>query len=416
MSFSFIHLADIHLGRPFSCLSEFSCSEMDLSVYKNAVEKSLEKVFDFAVNKKVDFVLISGDTFDNTEFDISSKFIFKNFLKRLEKEKIQVFVVCGNHDPVSSYNKNTFNFDKASIVNIIGLNTPLKTKLPFYDKSNELRCYIYSISFDEEKFKGNLLEDFDDVNPSYFNIALLHCDVEGTQDSPYAPCALSELKSFNFDYCALGHIHTPKELSENIYYSGTLQGRNIKEKGEHGIRYICVENNKIASNSFIPMDVVRYDDLEVDLSDVDDDTQALELILDKINHLINFQQNLCEVYLISLKLYGSVSFYSSLNKNFNKTLLESIQDISAAEIHFSKIENLTTPKIDNEVLKNDDGISGELYKLLNSNEEIETLYSKIFNDIEKVCIGNLDKEQIINLIKQEGKNICHNMYSDINEG
>lgn len=416
MSFSFIHLADIHLGRPFSCLSEFSCYEMDLSVYKNAVEKSLEKVFDFAVNKRVDFILISGDTFDNTEFDISSKFVFKNFLKRLEKEKIQVYVVCGNHDPVSSYNKNTFNFDETSIVKIIGLNTPLKTKLPFYGKSNELRGYIYSVSFDEEKFKGNLLENFDDVNLNYFNIALLHCDIDGTQDSLYAPCTLSELKSFNFDYCALGHIHMPKELSENIYYAGTLQGRNIKEKGEHGIRYICVENNKIKSNDFIPMDIVRYDELDVNLSDVADDTQALELILDKINQFINSQQNLCEVYLISLKLLGSVSFYSSLNKIFNKTLLERVQDISDVEIHFSQIKNLTTPKINDEILKNDDGISGELYKLLNSNEEIETLYSKIFNDIEKVCIGNLDKEQIINLIKQEGKNICHNMYSDINEG
>lgn len=416
MSFSFIHLADIHLGRPFSCLSEFSCSEMDLSVYKNAVEKSLEKVFDFAVNKRVDFILISGDTFDNTEFDISSKFVFKNFLKKLEKEKIQVYVVCGNHDPISSYNKNTFNFDEDSIVKIIGLNTPIKTKLPFYDKSNDLGGYIYSVSFDEEKFKGNLLEDFDDVNLNYFNIALLHCDIDGIQDSPYAPCNLSELKSFNFDYCALGHIHTPKELEENIYYVGTLQGRNIKEKGEHGIRYICVENNKIKSNDFIPMDIVCYDELTVDLSDVDDDTQALEFILDNLNLLVNSQQSLCEVYLISLKLLGSVSFYSSLNKNFYKTLSERIQDISVAKIYFSQIENLTTPKIDDEVLNNDDGISGELYKLLNSNEEIETLYSKIFSDFEKVCIGDIKKEQVINLIKQEGKNLCHNMYSDIKEG
>ena len=172
MSFSFIHLADIHLGRPFSCLSEFSCSEMDLSVYKNAVEKSLEKVFDFAVNKRVDFILISGDTFDNTEFDISSKFVFKNFLKKLEKEKIQVYVVCGNHDPISSYNKNTFNFDEDSIVKIIGLNTPIKTKLSFYDKSNDLGGYIYSVSFAEEKFKGNLLEDFDDVQAVYTNLKI----------------------------------------------------------------------------------------------------------------------------------------------------------------------------------------------------------------------------------------------------
>ena len=415
MSFSFIHLADIHLGRPFSGLSEFSCIELEADIYENAVEKSLKKVFNFAVDKKVDFILVAGDTFDNTEFDISSKFIFKNFLKRLEKENIQVFVICGNHDPIFSYNKNTFDFDENSLIKIAGLNAPLTTKLPFYNKNSELAGYIYSVSFSEEKFNGNLFENCDTLNQNHFNIALLHCDVEGKTDSPYAPCSITELKSFNFDYCALGHIHTPKELAENIHYVGSLQGRNIKEKGEHGIRYICVENNKIVSNSFIPMDVVRYDDLEVDLSITSDDTTAIELIINKLKQLVTSQQNPCEVYLISLKLVGNVSFYSLINQDFNKMIIKKSQDIQVAEIYFSKIENSTSPKVDEEILKNDDGILGEIYKLLNCTEEIEDLYSKTFNDIEKVCLGDLDKEQIINLVKQEGKNLCHNIYSDKQE-
>ena len=58
MSFSFIHLSDIHLGRPFSGLSEYSHAENKIDIYKSAVEKSLEKVFNFAVDKKVDFILI----------------------------------------------------------------------------------------------------------------------------------------------------------------------------------------------------------------------------------------------------------------------------------------------------------------------------------------------------------------------
>ena len=415
MNFSFIHLSDIHLGRPFSGLSEFSCSETIIDICKNAVENSLEKVFNFAINKKVDFILISGDTFDNIEFDISSKFVFKQFLKKLEKENIQVFVVCGNHDPISSYNKNTFNFEETSSVKIIGLNTPLRAKLPFYSKNNDFTGYIHSVSFLQENFKEDLLADFQDINSNDFNIALLHCDVDGLKDSPYAPCTLSELKKFNFDYCALGHIHTPKEIDENIHYAGTLQGRNIKEKDEHGIRYICVENNKIISNNFISMDTVRYYDLEIDLSNTNDETTAIETIIEEINQFIQSKQNLCEAYLLSLKLTGSVCFYSSINPSFNEILAEKIQDISIAEIYILQIDNLTTPKIDNEILKNDEGISGELYKLVNSTEEVEILYSKILKELEKDCIVDTNKEKIINIVKQEGKNLCNNIYNEQKE-
>ncbi|MBQ8886175.1 MAG: DNA repair exonuclease [Candidatus Gastranaerophilales bacterium] len=416
MSFSFIHLSDIHLGRPFSGLSEYSHAENKIDIYKSAVEKSLEKVFNFAVDKKVDFILISGDTFDSSEFDFSSKFIFKNFLKKLEKENIQVFVVCGNHDPIFSYNKNTFNFDENSQIKIVGVNTPVSVKLPFYRKDNQIGGYIHSVSFKEEKFNSDILSFVENIEQNYFNIALLHCDIDATTESPYAPCALSQLKDMNFDYCALGHIHTPQQLTDNVFYSGTLQGRNTKEKGEHGVRYIKVQNNKVVENEFVPMDVVRYEELEINLSNTNEELEAFELICEEINQAISSQQNLCETYLISLKLVGCVSFYSLINNQFYEDIFERIQTYSSFEVYISQIENLTTPRIDDEVLKNDDGIAGELYHLLENEEDLQTIYSKVFDDVGKVCSSTLNKDEILYLVQQEAKKLCSNIYNDKKEG
>ena len=89
MNFSFIHAADIHLGRPFSNLSE-------IQTCKNAVEKAFNNLIDYALVKNVDFVLIAGDTFDSTEQDFESKLILKEGLKKLEAADIKVFIICGN--------------------------------------------------------------------------------------------------------------------------------------------------------------------------------------------------------------------------------------------------------------------------------------------------------------------------------
>ena len=102
MTFSFIHAADIHLGRPFSNIS-------NTQTCKNAVEKAFKNFIDYALVKNVDFVLIAGDTFDSDEQDFESKLILKEGLNKLAAADIKVFLICGNHDPINSYNKTTFN-------------------------------------------------------------------------------------------------------------------------------------------------------------------------------------------------------------------------------------------------------------------------------------------------------------------
>ena len=80
MKFSFLHIADIHLGRPFSDISQ---SDDKTDLCGHACFKSFDKIIDLALSKKVDFVLIAGDSFDSDNSDLTSKLCFIKNLKKL---------------------------------------------------------------------------------------------------------------------------------------------------------------------------------------------------------------------------------------------------------------------------------------------------------------------------------------------
>jgi DNA repair exonuclease SbcCD nuclease subunit len=54
----------------------------------------------------VDFVLIAGDLYDGDWKDFGTGLFFVNEMRRLDKEKIPVYLIYGNHDAESRVTKN----------------------------------------------------------------------------------------------------------------------------------------------------------------------------------------------------------------------------------------------------------------------------------------------------------------------
>lgn len=419
VEFSFLHVSDIHLDRPFSGLSEYSFDDNLIKVYKNAIERAFNNIIDFAIMKNVDFVLIAGDTFDSKEQDFSSKLMLKRALDRLNNAEIKVYLICGNHDPLNSYSKTTFNYDENSSVKIIGLNTPNNVKLPLLNKKGEPAAILHALSFTEEKFNENPVKYFERAQDG-FNIGLLHCDLNAGENSPYAPCLLSELKALNYDYFALGHIHLPSLTEDNIQYSGTIQGRNTKETGSHGIRYVKVNENKIVKNSFIPSDIIRFEDIKADITNANDAIEALNIIEDIIREKISQNSGSAEIFLVKPYITGCCSCFSEINDNFFETLSDKIKSDFMGKVYISQAECGISPKIEDNILLNDKGISGEIYRTV----ENETLLLNSFNSVEETIKNLIDncnftgeeykkfKENVINSTKEECKNLCSIIYEN----
>lgn len=416
MAFSFIHIADIHLGRAFSGLSECSFDENAKNIYKNAVETAFNNFINFAINKNVDFILIAGDTFDNSEQDFKSKLTLKEGLLKLDKAGIKVFMVCGNHDPIPAYNKNTFNFEENSNIKIIGLNTAQYGSFPICDKNNNPIALLHAYSYNTNHIKENPIQYFQPAQlneQNIFNIGLLHCDLDAEKNSPYAPVTKNQLIELHYDYWAIGHIHLPSNL-ENIGYSGTIQGRNSKETGIHGFKYIEAENNSIIVNEFIPADVIRFENINIDISSASDTTTAYEIIQEK---LLEYTQNQnCKLFSLKITLEGSINFYSEITSDFFKTLAENIKSVSNHSIYISELINNTHPKIEEKLLFEDEGISGEIFRAIdekNINTAIEDAKNEFKNLIKQCGFSPEELTDFELKIAQNVKDNCLNLANKV---
>ncbi len=415
LEFSFLHIADIHLGRPFSDLSKYS--ENHKNILNRATEKTFNNIIDFALNNKVDFVLIAGDTFDSENQDFSSQLILKRGLKKLEEAEIKAFLICGNHDCVNSYNKNTFNYAENSLIKIIGINTPNYTDIEVENNRHEKIAVLHALSYTTDKMNENPIQYFsksNDLNRLMFHIGLLHSDITSEKDSSYAPCSYGELENIGYDYWALGHIHKPEpQINDKIQYSGTVQGRNIKETGAHGIRFVNVENNIIVRNEFIKLDTVRFEEVTADISSVDDLTQAYDIIFDSLENILN--DDFCDLHLVNLNLSGITSLYGDINDNFYNGISDKISESFNQKICISQISNKCEPRTDNDILENDDGISGELYRTAYNDlisDEIISGYDKEFAAVLEKCeFDEKEYDLFKNAVKKSAKEDCVNISS-----
>ena len=82
-----IHLSDLHLGKRVNELSMLEDQEF-----------SLTKIINIIDGEKPDAVIIAGDVYDKSVPSAEAVQLFDDFLCRLAKRKLHVFVISGNHD------------------------------------------------------------------------------------------------------------------------------------------------------------------------------------------------------------------------------------------------------------------------------------------------------------------------------
>lgn len=254
----FIHAADLHLDSPLTGLRERAGSRAeDLA---GATQRAFREMIQFAINERVDLVVIAGDIFDGDWSDFKSGLEFIAGLVDLDKAGIRVAMIRGNHDAANKMSrrlkwpKNTFEF---------------RSRAPDTLVIAELGVAIHGQSFSTGAVPQNLAQNYPTARGDLFNIGLLHTSAGGSSShATYAPCTVTDLVAKGYDYWALGHVHTRSTLCENppIVFPGNLQGRHINEPGERGFMLVTVEGNHVQDVQFVPIDVLRWQRVEVNLS------------------------------------------------------------------------------------------------------------------------------------------------------
>ena len=286
MTDCFVHASDLHLDAKLKNLGKLDAETVDF--LRGEADKAWPNLVDLAVEKEASFMVLAGDLFDSGIAGFKARRQFKDGLERLDAEDISVFIVHGNHDPltedlrrrIGTLPDRTFVFDPG---------TP-RTH-PVELKSGRL-AYVSGISFGDRHEEGNLAKLFQNLSKKDgAHVAVLHTNLGGNKHHDnYAPCTEADLAEANIDYWALGHIHLrsePVRLDGGGWaaYSGNPQGRSSKTSECHPKGALVVpinDDGTIGRPEFEECDSVRFihSQIEVDDAGIGDVADAILAILD----------------------------------------------------------------------------------------------------------------------------------------
>ena len=260
----FLHAADIHLDSPLAGLRQRGGARGD--ELAGATRRAFQNMVQFAIDQKVELLLIAGDNYDGRHRHYGSVLFFAREMDRLQRAGVRVVMIRGNHDA-----ENQMELRMAAGIHLLSPDRP--ESIAFDD----LGVVVHGQSYPRRDVRHNLVATYPDPVAGRFNIGLLHTAVDGFGGTHerYAPRTVADLIAKSYDYWALGHVHERTEIATApwIVYPGNLQARHANEAGSKGATLVTVTGGRIVDVKAMSFDVARWTRLAIDLSsceDVDD--------------------------------------------------------------------------------------------------------------------------------------------------
>ena len=288
----FIHAADVHFGTPIRGLHDVS-PEWAVAL-QEAVAQAWDRVVGAALSRDVDFVILAGDMFDTSRPSYGDYLRFFEGLERLDQAGIPVYLVTGNHDPFTTWERDVSRLPPS--VTLLGVNGP---EFALFSRGGEPLCLIGGRSYYNQAWpEGGLISDGITrsaavsalsqkgcrVHDVPFSLGVIHASL--VPDQSKARAELQELLAADIDYWACGHLHErcafPDEVNPCVVFPGCVQGRGFPETGERGCYLVELEeeprgglNPELperfgpscrAHLEFIPTSSIVFQKLKVDVS------------------------------------------------------------------------------------------------------------------------------------------------------
>jgi len=231
-SFSFIHLADTHLGLNWPVIPDIK--KVQISAYGRAFSYVIEK----SIEHEVDFVLHSGDLMQHPRPTIPALRRAIVELRKLKEKNIPFIITRGTHDSSKEYFER-FGGDILTVLEDDGkvIYVEYSRERKFYDLEigkDVVRIYgIGEYGIEQRKILNEFSKSFSSGNVG-FRILLIH---GGLMDRPYSVggfLSTADLASLYMsgviNYIALGHDHQYFEYKEfGIYNPGSTEFCSFRE-------------------------------------------------------------------------------------------------------------------------------------------------------------------------------------------
>ena len=316
----FLHMADMHFDAPFTVLNTRSKLGEKRRLEQREVFK---KIINYIKENEIKYLFIAGDLYEHEYIRMTTIMYINNLFKEIPTCKI--YITPGNHDPFilnSMYN----NFEWNSNVKIFKNNVEI-------DENEDVDIYGYG--FNDFYLKESKIEEIKIKNTNKINILITHGSLDsGNIDNfEYNPLNKNKLKSLEFDYIALGHIHKPyynEEDDQRIVYPGSCISLGFDEPGKHG----AIQGNLNKENinlKFLVMDTKEFIEKEIEVSEI----YSKEELIEKINELEIEEEKFYKIILTGNRNF-EINIYTLYEFIENKNIIK-IKDNTKINVNIEKL-------------------------------------------------------------------------------
>ncbi|MCZ7399914.1 MAG: DNA repair exonuclease [Candidatus Methanoperedens sp.] len=304
---NFLHASDFHLGyAQYGLIERF-----------RDYARAFQSVITYAIDHKVEFILISGDLFHKRNINAPTYEQAYKVLSELKAKSpsTQVYAIEGNHDLA-------FHQDGKSWLEI--LNSQGLLRLIRLKEANGVKLMGDFVELDNFRIFGvkylgastasiipqiaDEIKKINAANGEKYTILMMHFGIEGqvkqevAGEIPYN--SLLPLKDA-VNYLALGHYHTHYELDGWIFNPGSVEMMSLNEYDmAKGFYHVRDNGAKLISPITRPVRRIR-----LDMSDIATPEDLYSKINAKIEREPTVQSD--KAPLIELMLYGEMNFPKS---------------------------------------------------------------------------------------------------------
>jgi len=408
---SFLHCGDVHLGHlqynEPQRLEDFA--------------EAFRQVVDFALLKRVDFILISGDFFHKRAINAQVLEQAIGLLTPLKEANIPVVVIEGNHDKAFYQDKGSwlgFLNNQGYLCLLTSQYEDGQLVLLPWDASSRTGSWvelpgvrIYGVGYLGVTTSARLTEAVNYVEDKQtqskeanYIIFMLHAAINRLLGQDLGGVKKEVLEPFRtkVDYFALGHIHSRYEIDGWVYNSGSLECVHLDEYGTElakGFYHVLLREEKQEVN-YIASCYRPVLILTVSLTGTLGPEEATERIFGKL------QKNIVQPGAqVRIKLCGEVP-YSMLSLDTNMLTQRIKEEYNCLYVEILNQINLPADQnsLTGEAVKREDIERLVFGELLNSERtwnpgELEAVVSVVRNMKEMALAGEADEAIIEYLLK-----------------
>ena len=270
-----IHTSDWHIGQTLYQYSRDEEHKYFFNQLKNIV-----------LEEKPDALIVSGDIFHASTPSVMSQRLYYHALVELSRlyDDLQIIVTAGNHDSPSrleaprelweAFNvtvignldfykevkENGLTYDASKIQIPVRRNDDIVgwiLAVPFINAGNypslkEDDCYskrvfsFYNNLKDNLKLNEQYTENHSVISMGHFMISGVDSASQNKLTGGLESVVSTEMSAISgIDYWAMGHVHHPQNVGENIRYSGSPFAMTFNEIYPHSVTVVEIENHNV---------------------------------------------------------------------------------------------------------------------------------------------------------------------------